>query len=44
VSRYEDGFNDENKSSPKEEAVPPSKKVPVTVKNNEDTKPQNSEP
>jgi hypothetical protein len=39
VSRYEDGFNDENKSSPKEEAVPPSKNVPVTVKNNEDTEP-----
>jgi hypothetical protein len=44
VSRYEDRFNDENKSSPEEEVVPPLENVPVTVKNNEDTEPQNSEP
>jgi hypothetical protein len=44
VSSYEDRFNDENKSSPEKEAIPPSKNIPVTAKNNEDTEPQNSEP
>jgi hypothetical protein len=44
VSRYEDRFNDENKSSPEKEAIPPSENVPVTAKNNEDIEPQNSEP